>query len=426
MQTQGKSRLIRLGVEILLVLITSYILIWSHLRRPDALLLSGKEAYYYLQEGAVSTILLFLKDNIALNIIQLTKILPVTLGILSAILFYSILRRLRLNYGIVIISTLILIISPSFIYLFGTLNSFSFTSFLFLLSMQLFLRKKEFLGVATLYLIPFFGLTSTLLGLLLVLIYSLKKQRFRLFLGSLPSIAILYFYQIKTIPNYSLGVISDFGGQYGIGFFIILLSLFGLQVLWKKKYKHLTLYTVILSLWAFSAWDIKIFAYLNFILVGLAALGLIGMMKSTWKSELIKQLSIIIMICGLIFSGLSYINFVSSDLPNKEVIEMINYMKTIPEGKVFSQDSREYWIKYSGNEFITDETMFYTRDIEQALEIINTKKIKYLWIDKEMKEKIWTEEDQDLQYLLKYSKNFKINKMNNYITLWEFENVVSN
>ena len=400
---------------------TFCILLWPHLKRQEILFLSGKEAYYHIQQGTVAIIISFLNNYINTDVILLAKIVPIILGISSMLLFYVLLRKFKFSYDIVIISTLILIISPSFIYLFGTLNDHSFTSFIFLLALYLLITKKEFLGIAVLYLVPFFSINSTLLMLLLILVYSLKNQRFRLFLGALPSLILLYFSPTKILPCYGSSIISDFGGHYGLGMFVVLLSLFGLKYLWKKKYTYIFVYIVIIILCIFSSFDIRNLSYLNFILVGLAALGLVDLMRIEWRSSMIKKLSIFIMINGLIFSGLSYITLVSFDLPNKGILDMMDYIKTIPDGKVFSQSSREPWIEYSGKIFVADENLFYTKDLEQAMVVINAKNIKYLWIDKEMEEKIWTEEEQGLQFLLEYSKKFKKNKINYYVTLWEVE-----
>lgn len=418
MQALETSRLTRYAVKLLLITTAFWILLWPHLRRPEALLLSGKEAYYHLQSGTVATILSFLNTHTNIDMFLLAKLLPIILGIFSLLLFYGALRKSNFSYDIIIISTLILVISPSFIYLFGTLNAYSFTAFILLLSLYLMIQKKEILGVLVLYLTPFFGIVQTILGFLLILVYLPKNKKLKMFLMALPSLALLYF-SPKILPGYNNIIISDFGGRYGLGLFIVLLSLFGLKYLWQKKYKHILTYTAILLLCMFSFIDVRVLTYLNFSLAVIAALGLVALIKSEWRSGLIKQLSVLIMIYGLIFSGLSYINFLSQDLPNQEVLEMIEYLKILPDGRVFSQASREPWIEYSGKSFATDNDLFYTRNINQALEIVNTKKIKYLWVDKEMEEKIWQDEDQGLLFLLKYSQNFKKNRINDYVTLWE-------
>ncbi|MBU4502477.1 MAG: hypothetical protein KKA79_07810 [Nanoarchaeota archaeon] len=420
-QNLEKSRLIRSGVELLLVVVTFLMLIWPHLRRVDAVLLSGKEAYYHLQEGTVAVILTFLNQYTNLDILFLAKTVPIILGLASMLIFYNILRNLKINYAVVVLSTLILIFSPSFIYLFGTLNAYAFMSFIILLALYLFIIKKGFLGVALLYLLPFFSIWSTLLALLLVLIYSLKRKRFRLFLGALPSLAIFYFYTTKTLPSYGSRIISDFGGDYGLGIFIVMLSFLGLQYLWRKKYRYISVYLMIASIILFAFFDMRILSYLNFILVTLAALGLIDLMKLQWRNELIKKLSALIIINGFIFSGLSYITYVSFDLPNEDIIEMAEYLRTLPDGNVFSHISREPWIDYSGKTFVTDKNLFYVTDIQKASVIIDAKQIKYIWLDKELEQKIWTGEEEGLQFLLEYSKKFQKKKITNYVTLWEVE-----
>jgi len=419
LQALGKSRLIRFGVKTGIVLITFLMILWPHLRRPDAFLLSGKEAYYHISNGTLSIILEFLGKHMGLEMLLLVKLVPLIVGVLSILLFYAILKKLKLSYVSIVLATLILIVSPSFVFLFSTLNAYAFVSLIMLLALYLLLNKRYVLGVLSLYLLPFFGIIPAVLGVSLVLFYSLKRNKFMIFLFSIPSLIILYFFHVAKVPSYGTGIIYDLGGRYGLGFFIVLLSLFGLKFLWQKKYKYIVAYSTIVALCIFSVFEIRMLALLNFLLATLAALGLIDLMKTEWRSELIKKLTILIMIYGLIFSGLSYVNFVGDDLPNGDIAEMMDHLETLPGDNVFSQDSRKYWIEYSGKEFVADENLFYTNDIEQALAIINAKEINYIWIDEEMEEKIWADEEEDLQFLIKYNNNFRINKENDYVTLWE-------
>ena len=94
-------------------------------------------------------------------------------------------------------------------------------------------------------------------------------------------------------------------------------------------------------------------------------------------------------------------------------------MKTLPEGNVFSHISREPWIDYSGKKFVTDNNLFYATDIETAVTLIDSKQIKYIWLDKELEQKIWIGEEEGLQFLLEYSQKFQKKKVTNYVTLWE-------
>jgi len=419
LQALEQSKLTRYAVKLVLTALTLLILAWPHFRRPASLFISGKEPYHHLITGPVSMVLSFLNHYTGADIVLLSNILPMVLGVLTMLLFYNLLRKYGLDYSLVLISTAALIISPSFIFLFGTLNTYAFTAFIFLLTLNLFTEKREVLGVMMIYLVPFFGPISAILALLLLLVYSLKNERFRLFLAALPSAAILYFAPVGILPAYNNVAISDFGGHYGLGLFTILLSFFGLRQLWEKKYKYLFIYITVVFVGAFFFLDVRVLSYLNFLLAALTALGLVRLAKMEWKSGLIKQLTILVMIYGLIFSGLSYINFTSKDLPNEEVLDMIRHLQTLPGGRVFSEASREYWVEYSGHMFVADQALLHSTKIEDAMMLIESKKVNYLWIDEEMKENIWGGEEKELLFLLEYSKNFKKNKINDYVTLWE-------
>ena len=87
-------------------------LVWSHLRRPDHLFLSGKEVYYHLQEGTIAVIISFMNKYTGLDPILLAKMIPLILGLGSIVVFYHILRKLKVSYTVVVLSTLILIFSP--------------------------------------------------------------------------------------------------------------------------------------------------------------------------------------------------------------------------------------------------------------------------------------------------------------------------
>ena len=80
----------------------------------DNLSYSGRAYSYPLGTIAISSLLSSL-TNSQIAII----LLPIILGIFSVILFYKILEKLKLNKWIISIATLILIISPPFIYTFS-------------------------------------------------------------------------------------------------------------------------------------------------------------------------------------------------------------------------------------------------------------------------------------------------------------------
>jgi len=198
-------------------------------------------------------------------------------------------------------------------------------------------------------------------------------------------------------------------------------------VVWKKKYKNLLVYTLCIALIIISFYLTWLIIYLNFLLVILASIGLINLIKGKWESKLIKNFIIFILICGVIISGVSHINRVSELPPSKTVFNSLEILKekSKPNEVVFSHYSNGFWISGVANQpVIMDRHLIYTPNINQrhgdsqnifySINLENTTKlldkyeIKYIWIDKEMKEgQVWEREEEGLLFLLKYSKKFE-------------------
>ena len=84
---------------------------------------------------------------------------------------------------------------------------------------------------------------------------------------------------------------------------------------------------------------------------------------------------------------------------NGVLINSVANKKNLMDSNFFySPDLKERY--YDSNELL------FTRDIENATKIINKYNIQYIFIDKDMEEKLWGGEEEGLLFLLKYSKNF--------------------
>lgn len=409
----------RFAVRASLIALAAFVLAVPFFFRSPSSLLYGFEAYFHLSQGTVSYVLSFFSSLFHADVFFVAKVLPPILGILSLMLFYGILRRLGFRYGIIVIASLLLIISPSFFFLFATLTDFSFLAFILLLVFYLLLCNRDVPALLLFYLVAFFGMFNLALASLLLLFYCSRVKKVRLFLYALPSFLIAFFLPSPSL--YSFGsFISDFGGPFGLGAFLVILSFFGLRFFWKEKYAHLYFYLAILSLAIFSFFNLRFLSLLNFFLSLLAALGLEALFERHWRSTVIKSLTILTLAVGLVISCVSYVMFVVNGLPNVSVVEGLYALRDLPQGAVFSHPSRAYWVGFVGKPFVYDDSLFYTRDIGDATAAINRAGISYIWIDRDMKSSVWVEEDQGLLFLLKYSKSFKNVYSNGYVDIWEF------
>lgn len=410
----------RYVVKALLYVICAFTLALPIFFRDKLALLYGFEAYFHVSKGPVSYVLSFFSSLLHADVFVVAKVLPVVLGVLSVVIFYEILTKLGFKQWLVALTCLILIFSPSFMFLFATLTDFAFVAFILLIIFYFLLLDKKIPALILFYAIPFFGLLNLLLSLFFLLFYCLSVKKSKFFLYSLPSFVLLLFSPAKNLLS-SSSFISDFGGAFGLGVFVVILSFFGLKFFWKDKYVHFYFYLSILALVVFSFFNLRFLAYLNFILVLLAALGLQVLFERLWKSKTIKYLTMFILIVGLVISGSSYMVSVISGLPNKDIVDAMYGLRDLPGNVVLSHPSREYWVEFAGKNFVQDSSLLYTRDIGDATAIINSKGVSYIWVDNDMKSMVWIEEDEGLLFLLKYSKSFKEVYSNDYVKIWEFD-----
>ena len=455
-------------VILLIVILTAAILLVPNITRPDNIL-PGTESYFHLriantileEKGIIGfddlsyggrliltpigwPLSLALSSFISnASLLQISKILPFILGLISIVLFYLILKKLQLPKEIRIVAALALIISPAFIYLFTTSNWYTLPVLLNLLAFYLFLFDQKIITTVILFFVSAFGILNSLIGLLLLLVYILvtKKTALKWFFITLLLVIISLTYQhLPLITNTDLlrtqilekpetyhQLISDLGGRISLSIFAIILSILGILTTWKKKYTYTVLHLTAICLTILVFFFVPVILYLNLLLSIITSFGVIRIIKRKWESKLIKNFTVLILILGLIFSGLSHINETKEILPNKPIIDGLEYIKehTKEDEVVLSHYSNGIWINtVAGRKNIIDEnfkyapklnqrlsdvnTIFYSRGIENTTKIIDRYEITYIFITPNMKNGlVWTEEEQGLLFILEFSKNFK-------------------
>ena len=87
-------------------------------------------------------------------------------------------------------------------------------------------------------------------------------------------------------------------------------------------------------------------------------------------------------------------------------------------------DSNMGYISLLDARFNDSDELFYTRNLRLARELLNKYEVKYIWIDKEMKEGlIWTREEQGLLFLFRNKENFKKVYSNDNVEIWEVTHI---
>jgi len=365
------------------------------------------------------------------------RVVPFVLGILSAYLFFRILEKFKFKKRHNLIATLLLVSSPVFIYTFSTFNSFFIPVFLNLLGFYFIINNKYKVSLIPILSIPLFNIKVVPITLALLLVYFISKKDYKFALiSSIPLFLIsLIFYFIFfgfSLPrnflfqNISQNWVSDFGAYYGFSIFLLILAVIGFYILWDKKKENLTLYIITIILFFSSLYFVFVNIFLNFFFVIFATYGLISIIKRKWESSLIKKATILLILCGLLFSTTSFLSRVIEAEPNTDQVRALKYLEPFPnEGNILSHYSNGFYIEYFSqkpvildNKFILidnfyekyndTQTIFYSRDLELTKKLLEKYDINYIWIDKKMKSGlVWDKEDQGLLFLFRNEETFK-------------------
>ena len=379
----------------------------------------------------------------------------IILGFFSLLLFYGILKRFDVNSNLRIISCFLLTISPPFLYLFSTFRGLTIPVFLSLLGIY-FLMDRKFYWVSYFIfpLIGFFGLLPSIVLLILLLIYSLRFKRFGNFLiiFVLTFIVLLFLY-IPLFKDYGFpekpdfvvnnfqDLIFDLGGIYGVSIFILLLMFFGLSNLWEKKYKNLSLYILFLIFIILLFFSFKVVIYFNFLLAFLGALGINWIIKREWGSNLVKVLSLILIISGLLFSSFSFIINEVNAQPTQDLVKSLIFLKSNSNKDDVILSHYKYGIfinSISERKNVMDSYFLYapdlnkryedinflfeTRDLEKALSILNKYNVTYILITDKMRSGlVWNKEEEGFLFLLHNNPKVFNQIYDNNIEIWEIK-----
>ena len=347
--------------------------------------------------------------------------IPLLAGLLSLWLFSDLLLRFGLPYPLMLLSTLLLLSSPPFLFLFSFPNFTFLALTLSLLVADLLLRRHLWAAGLLFFGLPFLNRPAALFAFAALFLYIIREDQPRLALLFL-SLPLLYFSPAPSLPATG-SFLADLGGSYGLGIFTLLLAGIGLAEIWKEKYAHLTLYAFLLLTVLASLATLRMLAYLNLFLAPLAGLGMVSLLRRPWKITLIKHFTPAIFVVGLLLSGLSYALILSQALPNKDVLDGLRFVhdQTPLEARIFTEASRAPWMEFFSRTPVVDPSLFPVRELAPVLEQMTQHGITHIWVDRGMMDTLWDEEDEGLLFPLRYSKEFRLVFTNGDVTIWAVE-----
>ena len=443
---------------ILLLLIVLGIPLFSNYLQDEPLIMGGESYFHLSQTEVISNYTFYYWPLKIINSFlpeQLLFLTPLFFAICSILMFIEVMKKTNFTMRSTFFFLTLLIISPAFIFTFITISAYSLSIFSILLGFLLLSKKKK--GWQYLSLVPFVMVTlidiySTFLLLLLLGIYLYfeekrgKKEEIKK-LKTIKSIFIIIitltivnflifnlnifqgpFHNQQLIPD----LLSDLGGLSGINFFTLLLSLIGLSITWKKKGFSFAYIILPFTIMAYI-FNTQTILYLTIILTFFATVGITKLFERNWNLVALKRFTFFILVLGLLFSTITYLERVSDNSPTKSEIEVLTWMNNnIPiEKVVFSDPENSYFINYFAEQrpfYQLNEKRFFKKEqtqgilsalyIDELFPLLEQNEIKTIYISEKMNSKL--SKEQGLLFLLK-NERFKIVHSYEGNEVWEFK-----
>jgi len=385
-----------------------------------------------------------------INILTATNLLPFLTGIFSTLFFYLLLRNFNFSIKRTALITFLWISSPLYIYSFTVSNPFSMIILLNISGLYFLQREKaSWISIPLFSLIPLFGFQHSILSVFMIFLYTnYYKKKWKL---GLSAIVVLIAISIIIIITSGYNLTSDtgfekinilenniveFGAILGFNSFVFILALIGLVMSWKRKYIFSSIYVVLTFLIIASYYlDSQFKIFMNIFVSLYAAMGLISLVKMKWEQKILRDLTLFILICGLLFSTTSYINRLSILEPDIEMVESLYWLKenSGTNDVILSHYNNAYWIEFfsdrrvvlrpGDNMEVYNETsqLFVSRNEQEVLEIIEKYDIKYFYVDEKTYNLMVDDNNRiGLVFLMENSADFKeVYKIKDDLSIWK-------
>tara|TARA_Y100000034_G_scaffold46605_1_gene57292 strand:+ start:6793 stop:8187 length:1395 start_codon:yes stop_codon:yes gene_type:complete len=387
-------------------------------------------------------ILLFLLNKLFNNLELISQIIPILLGLATIILLFKTLKQVKIDNTLNFVMCVLITLSPIYIYISTVSNHYILSIFMIILCFYLLTKFKDSnFSLLPFIIIPFLGIFESIFTIILLFTYLIyyKNQKLKqkiLVLNFILLILALFIGQVNIdiLQNnlFVLKFITSFGAYLGFSVFTLILVIIGIIFTWKNKKRHIPIYLIILFLFFnFLYFGQYSNIFLNFFFCYLSAIALIGLIKYKWNLDVVRDLTFFLLICGILFTSISYTSRLSNSLPNQEIkSEIIKIQDITPSNTIILSDPENgFWIQYfterkAINNILTKDenimnTIFMSREYSKSFGILKNYSINFIFITPLMKQKYWGSDEDGLLFLLPYEGRFNNIYTNNDYSVWQ-------
>ncbi len=415
-----------LAISMTFFLLTSLLIGFFRRALGNPFWISGEHYQYLISSLSHETLTGMFFNYFSTNILATIYLIPFLLGIISIFIFSKISKKYATTDKEYYLSLVLLLTLPLFIKSHMVLSDFSLFLILTLLSIYYY-NKQNFSFYLSLFTLSLFFPTITIFLLPVLIYFNFKDKAFTglstltIFLANL----ILFILKLpKTYSWLSLPSAGDifgfFGAQYG---YTIIILLFGITYIYSEDFKKsFPSKYLILIYFLLSLFNVQLRWFMLLCLLFFASKNITNIINHKWSEDILKYAVILLIACILFFSLSTAIQDTITQPPTKSQIDALKYLNFIrsnlDEGKLLTHPTYSSFIKYySGVDAYLDgsvekeklaNSIFYSRQYSKISEILIQENIRYILIDLEMTSGlIWSNNREDLLFVIKYSDNFK-------------------
>ncbi|MBS3119726.1 hypothetical protein J4475_02790 [Candidatus Woesearchaeota archaeon] len=422
--------------------------------------LPGTEPYYHLNQAGSGLHFLQPYDALlrpfllAFGPVPGSVVLSVLLAMATTLVAFMLLKELRtLTTQERFLAQLLLIVSPPFLYIFQFPSSHALAVPLYLLSVYIIAKLKNYAPyVSSLVLLPTLLLSplNAWIAVLILVFASIWRRKILSYLVLALALSVVAFYahvilRLPTNPELFRqallpNLLSDIGPVYGMGLFTFLLGLAGLFYHFRQKKEFSVTYAAAFVLLALALlFRSPVIVYLNLVLVFFSSSFLLYLIRRSWALPVLKAVTLMTIVSGLIFSPLSYADRVADSEPTAIQVSGFEWLGQFTSGEsvVFTYPSYGFWVTYftgarpvadsfdlsmgnSSSAWSDSQDLFSTRNLDNAASNLGKYGVNYIVATPGMQHGlVWSKEEQGLLFLLRNNETFKNLYNEQDFRIWE-------
>jgi len=287
------------------------------------------------------------------------------------------------------------------------------------------------------YINPAIGIVS-----LTMIIYLFLKKRIKSYVLALFSLPLIFTFGMTSKSSFIINkslfetFIFDFGTNKGIPITLIFLAVFSIIYFWKSMPMTKT---ALLSSVVISFFDLESGLFLiNMLSIFLCVRVIDWLMGEKWENKDLKSISMLIIFCSILFSGVSYASIVMDSKDSEEIINGMEWLEdnTQKGDLIFSHYKYGFKLKFFSNTSIfLDEDigpdrierfedmnlLFNSRNSNTTASIIGKYNITNIFITEEMKHGlVWNKESEGLLFVMENDNSFSKVFNNSEVEIWRY------